>query len=91
MRATIDLTDEQRAALLALAARRGLRGYGSLVREAVERYVASPSPPPPPRPGTRKVAPKRSRATLLAWLDDGFSTNRGDGSVDHDDYIYRNR
>lgn len=90
MRATIDLPDKLRAALLALAAERGLRGYGSLVREALERYVASPAVPVPPRKRAR-VARKKSRAALVAWLDDGFSTGRADGSVHHDDYIYRHR
>ncbi|GFP21509.1 hypothetical protein HKBW3S43_00855 [Candidatus Hakubella thermalkaliphila] len=40
MRTTIDIPDEQRAELLSLAAKRGLRGYSDLVREAVELYLA---------------------------------------------------
>ena len=39
MRTTIELTDDQRAKLLALAARRRLRGYSALIREALERYL----------------------------------------------------
>ena len=39
MRTTIELTDDHRARLLALAARRRLRGYSVLIREAVERYL----------------------------------------------------
>ena len=39
MRTTIELTDEQRAKLLALAARRRLRGYSALIQEALERYL----------------------------------------------------
>lgn len=39
MRTTIDITDEQRAALLALAAKRGLRGYSALVQEAIDLYL----------------------------------------------------
>jgi len=39
MRTTIELTDEQRAKLLALAARRRLRGYSPLIQEALKRYL----------------------------------------------------
>jgi len=39
MRTTIELTDDHRAKLLALAARRRLRGFSALIREAVERYL----------------------------------------------------
>lgn len=36
MRTTIDLRDDQREALAAMAARRGMRGYSALVQEAVD-------------------------------------------------------
>jgi hypothetical protein len=39
MRTTIELKDEQRAALLALAARRGMKGFSDLVGEAVDAYL----------------------------------------------------
>ncbi len=39
MRTTIDLPNEKRSRLMALAARRGLRGYSEIVAEAVERYL----------------------------------------------------
>ena len=39
MRTTIELTDDQRAKLLALAAKRRLRGYSTLIQEALERYL----------------------------------------------------
>jgi len=39
MRTTVDIPDELRAQLLALAARRGLRGYSELVREAIAYYL----------------------------------------------------
>jgi len=39
MRTTIELTDDQRAKLLALAAKRRLRGYSALIQEALERYL----------------------------------------------------
>ncbi len=39
MRTTIELTDDLRARLLALAARRRLRGFSVLIREALERYL----------------------------------------------------
>jgi predicted DNA-binding protein len=39
MRTTIELPDELRARLLALAARRGENGFSHLVQEAVARYL----------------------------------------------------
>lgn len=39
MRTTIDLPDELRAKLLAMAARRGEKGFSGLIEEAVERYL----------------------------------------------------
>jgi predicted transcriptional regulator len=39
MRTTIELSDDQRAKLLALAAKRRLRGYSALIQEALERYL----------------------------------------------------
>ena len=43
MRTTIELTDDHRAKLLVLAARRRLRGFSVLIREALERYLEEPS------------------------------------------------
>ena len=40
-RTTVEIREEQRAALVALAARRGIRGFSLLVQEAVDRYLAS--------------------------------------------------
>lgn len=40
MRTTIEISDEQRARLLEIAARRGGRGYSRLVQEALDRYLA---------------------------------------------------
>lgn len=39
MRTTIEITDEQRARLLALAASRGLKGFSALVSEALDEYL----------------------------------------------------
>lgn len=39
MRTTIELPDELRARLLAMAARRGEKGFSSLIEAAVERYL----------------------------------------------------
>lgn len=39
MRTTVEISDEQRARLLELAARRGEKGFSSLVREALELYL----------------------------------------------------
>jgi predicted transcriptional regulator len=43
MRTTIDLTDEQRARLQALATRRGQKGFSNIVQEAVDRYLREES------------------------------------------------
>lgn len=39
MRTTIELTDEQRAELLRLAAKRGVKGFSQLVQEALDEYL----------------------------------------------------
>lgn len=39
MRTTIQLTEEQRAELLRLAAKRGLKGFSHLVQEALDEYL----------------------------------------------------
>ena len=39
MRTTVEIPDQLRARLLALAARRGEKGYSRLVEEAIARYV----------------------------------------------------
>lgn len=40
MRTTIEIREEQRIALAAIAARRGLRGYSEVVQEAIDAYLA---------------------------------------------------
>jgi len=39
MRTTIDISDEHRAALLALAAKRGVSGYSQIIKEALDFYL----------------------------------------------------
>lgn len=39
MRTTIDIPDEQHRALMALANRRGVRGFSVLVQEALDAYL----------------------------------------------------
>lgn len=39
MRTTVELSDDIRAKLLELAARRGERGFSAIVEEAVRRYL----------------------------------------------------
>jgi predicted DNA-binding protein len=39
MRTTIELSNDHRSSLHSLAARRGLRGYSKLIREAVDLYI----------------------------------------------------
>jgi metal-responsive CopG/Arc/MetJ family transcriptional regulator len=41
MRTTIEIRDEHRAALMALAARRGQKGFSGLVAEAISSYLAN--------------------------------------------------
>jgi metal-responsive CopG/Arc/MetJ family transcriptional regulator len=41
MRTTIELKADYRAKLLELAARRGEKGFSSVVAEAIERYLAT--------------------------------------------------
>ena len=87
MRTTIDLSDEQRSLLLAMAGKRRLRGYSLLVQEALAQYLHLPKPKG--RPGRRKIPPESGSA--LSFFSDGFSTGRRDGAESHDDYIYRSR
>jgi predicted transcriptional regulator len=39
MRTTVEIRDEHRARLLELAARRGEKGFSSLIEEALEQYL----------------------------------------------------
>jgi metal-responsive CopG/Arc/MetJ family transcriptional regulator len=39
MRTTVEISDEQRAQLLRLAAQRGEKGFSSLIREALDLYM----------------------------------------------------
>jgi predicted transcriptional regulator len=39
MRTTIELSDEHRARLLELAARRGQKGFSGLIEEALDQYL----------------------------------------------------
>jgi len=41
MRTTVELTEEQRAELLKLAAQRGMKGFSGLVQEAIDTYLES--------------------------------------------------
>jgi metal-responsive CopG/Arc/MetJ family transcriptional regulator len=43
MRTTIELTENQRAELLRLAAKRGLKGFSHLVQEALDEYLQNES------------------------------------------------
>ena len=40
MRTTIEILDHQRAKLMEMAARRGMKGFSLLVQEAIDRYLA---------------------------------------------------
>ncbi|MGK5084431.1 ribbon-helix-helix protein, CopG family [Bdellovibrionota bacterium FG-1] len=43
MRTTIELTKEQRAELLRLAAKRGLKGFSYIIQEALDEYLKQES------------------------------------------------
>lgn len=61
MRTTIEITDEQRAKLLELAARRGEKGFSILVQEALDLYL---------REQGRLAAARRSAGDLMGvWSD----------------------
>ena len=89
MRTTIELTDEQRSRLLALAGKRRLRGYSSLVQEALAQYLGLPPTEAPPKRKARGKTDKSGQ--LIEFLNDGFKSGRKDGSQSHDEYIYRRR
>lgn len=40
MRTTIEMSDDVRARLLEIAARRGIKGFSNLVQDALETYLA---------------------------------------------------
>jgi hypothetical protein len=40
MRTTVEIREDQRLALTALAAKRGVRGFSSLVQEAIDGFLA---------------------------------------------------
>ncbi len=44
MRTTIEIPDHQRAKLLEIAARRGMKGFSTIVQEAIERYLRECAP-----------------------------------------------
>ena len=43
MRTTVDIKPEHRSALLAIAARRGQKGFSTVLEEAIESYLAGES------------------------------------------------
>ena len=61
MRTTIEITDEQRARLVEMAARRGMKGFSLLVQEALEQYL---------RGEHEKGAARRAALTLKGSLSD---------------------
>ena len=67
VRTTIEISDENRAKLLELAARRGEKGFSRLVDEAVTRYLAGLE--------EREKAKRKAialKGTLLACEADGL-------------------
>ena len=62
MRTTVELSDETRARLLRLAARRGEKGFSALVEEALARYLDEEE--------ARREHARRARAVIGAMDDD---------------------
>jgi hypothetical protein len=74
MRTTIELSDEHRARLLALAAERGEKGFSGLVAEAVDAYLRQVGERGEARARARRLRGALSkregealRATVGAW------------------------
>jgi hypothetical protein len=74
MRTTIELSDEHRARLLALAAERGEKGFSNLVAEAVEVYLRQAAERGEARARARRLRGALSkrdgevlRATVADW------------------------
>ena len=65
MRTTIELKDEQRAALLELAAQRGEKGFSHLVAEAVDYYL-------------REVEDRKAKQQRARLLKGTFSDEEAD-------------
>ncbi len=65
MRTTIDLRDDQRAALERIALDRGLRGISELVGEAVDRFLADLEHEKAEQRRARRNAVRQARAELL--------------------------
>lgn len=62
MRTTIELSDDHRARLLELSARRGEKGFSSIVEEALDRYFA--------REERRRDAVDRALAALGSFSEE---------------------
>ena len=45
MRTTIEISDQHRAKLLEIAAKRRLKGFSPIVQEAIEKYLGENPPP----------------------------------------------
>jgi hypothetical protein len=73
VRTTIELSDEHRARLLALAAERGEKGFSGLVAEAVDAYLRQVSERGEARARARRLRgalSKREGDTLRATVAD---------------------
>ena len=44
MRTTVEIRDDQRLALVALASKKGIRGFSVLVQDAIDLYLAEQRP-----------------------------------------------
>jgi hypothetical protein len=65
MRTTVEMSAEHRSALLALAARRGEKGFSSVLHEAIDQYL-------------RGETDREQRRKLLLSLAGSFSRKEAD-------------
>lgn len=61
MRTTVEITDEHRAKLLHEAARRGEKGFSSIIQEALDQYFAAE---------TEQAARRAKALSLVGTLSD---------------------
>lgn len=70
MRTTVEISDEHRAALIELAARRGEKGFSAIVDEAIAEYLSRRIE------ADRKAKLKAARAALGSFSDEAADALR---------------
>jgi hypothetical protein len=73
MRTTIEIDTEHRAELLRLAAKRGLKGFSHIIREAVDKYLRNES---------EKEEKVQSAISLQGWLSESEAKSLRDRTAE---------